>query len=123
MPDRSRSASGAFNNYNMQVVHLKRYFCRARAALLALLAAFSLGTLIHAPVALSQTLDEIETLTERDDLVIRIKFNARVQYLRHAPVGTADLVQIYFQVLAADDASAVQTAQESRSSPPHGPFP
>jgi tetratricopeptide (TPR) repeat protein len=70
-----------------------------------LLAALLLGWvwLLAAPSARAQALDEISVQSDNGDAIIRIKFNVRIQYQRHAPVGTTDLVEIYFTLLGTDE--------------------
>ena len=52
--------------------------------------------------ALATILDEPESLTEGSDAVVRVHFDVRVQYQRHAPTGTADLVEVFFQIVGTD---------------------
>jgi len=58
--------------------------------------------LAAATPALATILDEPESLTEGSDAVVRVHFDVRVQYQRHAPTGTADLVEVFFQIVGTD---------------------
>src|ERR1700756_5446041 len=72
--------------------------------------------------ALAAVLDEPESLTEGSDAVVRVHFDVRVQYQRHAPTGTADLVEVYFQVVGANVTPA-PGVEEQVSTPEHGRVP
>src|SRR6266446_6399502 len=52
--------------------------------------------------ALATILDEPESLTEGSDAVVRVHFDVRIQYQRHAPTGSADLVEVFFQIVGTD---------------------
>src|ERR1700751_4848476 len=52
--------------------------------------------------AFAAILDEPESLTEGSDAVVRVHFDVRVQYQRHAPTGTADLTEVFFQIVGTD---------------------
>jgi hypothetical protein len=53
-------------------------------------------------------LDELTVFQERTDAVVRITFSARIQYLRYTTVGDG-LVEIFFQLLTADDSATTET--------------
>jgi hypothetical protein len=62
-----------------------------------------------------------QTLADLDWVVVgptrqvaRISFNANVRFLRQAPVGDADLVQISFDIVGNDDSILGQTIEEGR---------
>lgn len=80
--------------------------------------------LLFLPVALfsgaagATVLDELTVFQERTDAVVRITFSARIQYLRHTTVGDG-LVEIFFQLLTADDS----TVTETRRIAPSASFP
>src|SRR5438445_23135 len=52
--------------------------------------------------ALATILDEPESLTEGSDAVVRVHFDVRIQYQRHAPTGSADLVEVFFQIIGTN---------------------
>ena len=77
--------------------------------------------LLIPPGAMAEILDDLDVRAEGNDAVVRIRFGARVQYLAHAPLGTADLVEIAF-VLVSNDAQQT-TVEEYRRIPGNGTFP
>lgn len=72
--------------------------------------------------ALAAILDEPESLTEGSDAVVRVHFDVRVQYQRHAPTGTADLVEVYFQIVAGNPTQG-PGVEEQVSTPEHDRVP
>jgi tetratricopeptide (TPR) repeat protein len=82
----------------------------------------ALACLAMAAPALAAILDEPESVTEGSDAVVRVHFDVRVQYQRHVPTGTADLVQVYFQIIGATQAPA-PGVEEQVSTPEHGRVP
>ena len=56
----------------------------------------------------AEVLDELTVFQERADAVVRITFSARIQYLRYTTVGDG-LVEIFFQLLTADDSAVTET--------------
>src|SRR5882757_7746067 len=73
-------------------------------------------------LALATTLDEPEVLTEGSDAVVRLHFDVRVQYQRHTPTGSADLTEIYFQILGSDQTLSRPT-DEQVATPEHDKVP
>lgn len=49
--------------------------------------------------AWSEVLDEVEIQRDGNDVLVRILFNTRIQYLRHSPADQGQLVRIEFQIL------------------------
>ncbi|HEY4038614.1 MAG TPA: hypothetical protein VGM15_07320, partial [Burkholderiaceae bacterium] len=82
----------------------------------------ALACLAMAAPALAAILDEPESVTEGSDAVVRVHFDVRVQYQRHVPTGTADLVEVYFQIIGANQVPA-QGVEEQVSTPEHGRVP
>jgi tetratricopeptide (TPR) repeat protein len=72
--------------------------------------------------ALATILDEPESLTEGSDAVVRVHFDVRVQYQRHAPTGTADLVEVFFQIVGKD-LTLSPGVQEQVRTPENGRVP
>ncbi|QID17408.1 hypothetical protein G3580_06965 [Nitrogeniibacter mangrovi] len=72
-----------------------------------------LFALLAAMPAIGQVLDEIEVQRDGNDVLVRILFNARIQYLRHSPTDRGELVRIEFQVLN-DPEAAASSADEYR---------
>lgn len=75
-----------------------------RAALLACVL-----MLIGMASAFAEILDELDVRAEGNDAVVGIRFAVRVQYLSHAPLDAADLVDISFALVSSN---AQQTAIE-----------
>jgi len=59
--------------------------------------------LLPAAPAAAQALDEARLVANGPDAVLQIRFNVRVQYQRHAPLESSDLIEIYFQLLGGDE--------------------
>jgi tetratricopeptide (TPR) repeat protein len=57
--------------------------------------------------AVAETLDDVEVRADTADTVIRIRFNPRIQYLRHVPAERGDLLQIFFEVVGPVDTPAL----------------
>jgi len=64
---------------------------------------------------MADTLSDVEVRAEGADVVVRIEFTVRVQYLRHVPAGSGDLLQIYFQIV--NDTDGPTLVQETRKVP------
>jgi tetratricopeptide (TPR) repeat protein len=96
---------------------LRRGLTLLRAPLLAALA--WLAMVVPARAAI---LDEPESLTEGSDAVVRVHFDVRVQYQRHTPTGTADLVEVYFQIIGASQ-TPTPAVEEQVTTPEHGRVP
>jgi tetratricopeptide (TPR) repeat protein len=90
---------------------------RLRGPLLAVLCWFA--TLTPAVAAI---LDKLESLTEGSDAVVRVHFDVRVQYQRHAPTGTADLTEVFFQIVGKD-LSLSPGVEEQVKTAEHGRVP
>lgn len=88
---------------------------------LSLLAA--LYTIAFSAPAVAAVLDEPESLTEGSDAVVRVHFDARVQYQRHAPTGSSDLVEVFFQAFGQSPQTATQGVGEEVRVPEHGRVP
>jgi tetratricopeptide (TPR) repeat protein len=71
----------------------------------------------YAPTTQAQLLDRVEVSDDGANAVIRIKFAALVQYIRHAPASEGSLVQIYFQITAGDEASRTVVEEQRRPNP------
>ena len=82
----------------------------------------TLAWLAMAVPARAALLDEPESLTEGSDAVVRVHFDVRVQYQRHVPTGTADLIEVYFQIIGANVTPA-PGVEEQVSTPEHGRVP
>jgi hypothetical protein len=75
-------------------------------------AAAALALVAGAPAS-AQTLDAVEVANAGSEIVVRIRFDPRVQYQRSAPAGEADLVQVFFRIYAGDE-RAVTPVEEQR---------
>jgi len=72
--------------------------------------------------ASAQLIDTVEVTREGTNAVVRIRFGALIQYLRHVPLEEGRLVQVYFQITARDEASA-SLQEEQRRPPPNSILP
>ncbi len=64
--------------------------------------------LLLAGGARGEVLEELEVRAEGPDAVVRVKFAARVQYLRHAPLQRASLVEVSFQFVSGARESNIE---------------
>jgi len=85
-------------------------------AALALVAAASAG-----PSA-AQIIDSIEVTHDGANALVRIRFAALIQYLRHAPPTQGQTVQVFFQITAGNE-DVFGTREEQRRSPPNDILP
>ncbi|HEX4585990.1 MAG TPA: hypothetical protein VH183_14270 [Burkholderiaceae bacterium] len=76
---------------------------------------------IPAP-AIAAILGDPESLTEGSDAVVRVHLDARVRYERHAPGGTADLVEVFFQTFGQDQMAGPSVERQVKA-PEHGRVP
>jgi tetratricopeptide (TPR) repeat protein len=81
-----------------------------------------LGWLAALTPAFAAILDEPEGLIEGSDAVVRVHFDVRVQYQRHAPTGTADLVEVFFQIVGPN-LTLSPGVQEQVKTPEHDRVP
>ncbi len=83
--------------------------------------AIGVAALLMAAGARGEILNEADVRAEGNDAVVRVQFGVRVQYLAHAPLGTSDLVDIYFLIVSNN---AQQTdVEEFRKLSGRGAFP
>lgn len=61
-----------------------------------------------------QTIESLQWVDISGQPVARITFNANVRFLRQAPPVAADLSQLSFQIVAAEDAVLKQTVEEGK---------
>lgn len=83
---------------------------RAAAALLFAAVAF-------AGSASGQLLNNVEVTHDGANAIVRIRFGALVQYIRHVPANEGALVQIYFQITAGDEAARTVVEEQRRPNP------
>jgi len=72
--------------------------------------------------ASAQLIDRVEVTRDGDNAVVRIRFGALIQYLRHVPQNEGRLVQVFFQITARDEASE-SILEEQRRPPPNNLLP
>jgi tetratricopeptide (TPR) repeat protein len=84
-------------------------------------AALAACVLFGAATARAEVLDDVELRADGNDAVVRISFGVRVQYMGHAPLDRADLVEISF-LLVSNNAQQT-TVEEFRRLPAVGTFP
>jgi len=89
-----------------------------RATLRSLVLAWLAGILfLGAGAAEAQILDTVEVTHDGTNALVRIRFAALIQYLRHAPASSGELVQVFFQITAGEEGT-IGTREEQRRSPP-----
>jgi tetratricopeptide (TPR) repeat protein len=88
-----------------------------RGRLIVFVAAMALAMAAFAPVASAQLLDSVEVTNDGANAVVRVKFNALIQYIRHVPANEGTLIQIYFQITAGDEASRTVVEEQRRANP------
>jgi tetratricopeptide (TPR) repeat protein len=93
-----------------------------RRAIARIAATFLTALLCVGTDAFAQLIDTVEVTREGTNAVVRIRFGALIQYLRHVPVDEGRLVQVYFQITARDEASA-SFQEEQRRPPPNSLLP
>jgi tetratricopeptide (TPR) repeat protein len=64
--------------------------------------------------ARGEVLEELDVRAEGSDAVVRVKFAARVQYLNHAPLGRAALVEISFLFVSGAQEANVEERRRLR---------
>jgi len=62
----------------------------------------------------AQTIESLQWLEGTSQLIARITFNANVRFLQQTPLTETDLVQLSFQIVAADDAGVTQAVEENK---------
>ncbi len=65
-------------------------------------------------VAQAQTIDDVQLLTQNDDVVARVTFNATVRFLQQTPPSATTLYQITWELVAGDEAILNQATGESK---------
>jgi len=76
--------------------------------------ALFIPALLLGGLAQAQTIDSLAWVEGAPHPTARVTFNANVRFVGVAPTEAADLYQVTFQIVAADDAVLAQTAQESK---------
>lgn len=93
---------------------------RCRPALRAAQALVTL--LLWSATASAQLIDTVDVTHDGANAIVRIRFGALIQYLRHAPVSDGSVVEVFFQITARDEA-AEETREEQRFPPPNTILP
>ncbi len=78
---------------------------------------FLFGMLVFAANAAAQLIESVDVTNDGANAVVRIKFGALIQYVRHVPANEGSLVQVYFQITAADEAARSIVEEQRRSNP------
>ncbi len=78
--------------------------------------AFAAAAAIAIPAS-AQLLDSVNVTNDGANAVVRIKFAALIQYIRHAPASEGSVVQVYFQITAGDEASRTVIEEQRRPNP------
>jgi tetratricopeptide (TPR) repeat protein len=74
----------------------------------------AIGFLMVCAGASAQTIESLEWVGGTQSAIARITFNANVRFLQQSPMGPGDLVQLSFQIVAADDAVLMQSIEEGK---------
>ncbi len=89
-----------------------------RTTIRSLLLAWLAGSLLLvAGAAEAQILDTVEVTHDGTNALVRIRFAALIQYLRHAPQSSGEQLQVFFQITAGEEGT-IGTREEQRRSPP-----
>jgi len=64
----------------------------------------------------AQVLDEVLVQPDKLDNVVRIRFNARIRYVRHAAAESTNSLAVYFQIVEGGELQ-VRTVESLKSSP------
>jgi hypothetical protein len=75
-----------------------------------------LALLFCATTASAQLIDTVDVSHDGANAIVRIRFGALIQYLRHVPVNEGSVVEVFFQITARDEA-AEDTREEQRFPP------
>ncbi len=68
-------------------------------------------------MAAAQILEEIQVQPDNFENVIRLQFNARIQFLRAVPVGKTNTIVVYFRILQGEDLTEIKLVETLRSKP------
>ena len=71
---------------------------------------------INPQSAMAQILDEIQVQPDNFENVVRLQFNARIQFLRAVTVGKTNTIQVYFQLVQSEDLE-IKTVETLKSKP------
>lgn len=73
---------------------------------------------VNPGTATAQILDEIQVQPDNFENVIRLQFNARIQFLRAVKVGTTNTIVVYFRILQGGEGPAeIKSIETLRSKP------
>ncbi len=74
----------------------------------------AIGLLLACAGVSAQSIESLQWLDGTSSPIARITFNANVRFLQQSPMGPGDLVQLSFQIVAADDAVLMQSIEEGK---------
>lgn len=74
------------------------------------------GCLVAPQPAKAEVLDELQIQPDKRDNVVRIKFNARIRYVRHAAAEGTNSMLVYFQIVQGREMQ-VQVVESLQSKP------
>lgn len=89
-------------------------FLTARKKLIAALLGSSLLSITPHRAA-AQILDEIQVQPDNYENVVRVQFNARIQFLRAVTVGKTNTIVVYFRLLQGEDQSELRAVETLKS--------
>ena len=99
------------------VIRLPALLTRTHKFVRGLLAVAAVAVAGFVPNASAQLLDSVDVTNDGSNAVIRIKFAALIQYIRHAPATEGNVIQVYFQITAGDEASRTVIEEQRRPNP------
>jgi tetratricopeptide (TPR) repeat protein len=90
---------------------------RARRLARGFLAVAAVAAAGFAPGASAQLIDSVDVTNDGANAIIRIRFQALIQYIRHAPVNEGNVIQVYFQITQGDQQSQTVVEEQRRPNP------
>ena len=75
------------------------------------------------PQLRAQTINDVTTVVQGNDTVVRVAFGATVRFLQQSPTTPAGLYRITFQLIGGDESVVKQTVEEVKQIPASGQLP
>lgn len=89
-------------------------FFTTRNTLVGALVACSVAAL-SPQSATAQILEEIQVQPDNFENVVRLQFNARIQFLRAVPIGKSNTIVVYFRLLQGDERIEIKAIEKLKS--------
>lgn len=90
------------------------FFLTTRKKLVAALIGCSILA-ISPQMAAAQILEEIQVQPDNFENVIRLQFNARIQFLRAVKVGKTNTIVVYFRILQGEESTEIKSVETLKS--------